>query len=123
LLAWGSQVISGTKINPERLISARKSKNFSRGDLAAIIGCAPQTIEKLETGQNQSTKYLLLIARALNVHEEWIVGLRNDPSPQHPANPIREQVNALLDQVPPDQLQSILDILAKVVSLTTKHTS
>lgn len=112
---------TGRQIIIERLVQAREERGYKRGDLARLVGCPTQTIEKLETGKNKSTSYLLLIARALDVHEEWLVGLRDDPTPARTSHPLRQSLNDLLGQVADDDLPQVHALLQSIVDLAAKR--
>lgn len=58
----------------ERLYQARKEKGLSREALAERAGVSTSTITFLENGRNESSKFLVEIASALNVSAEWLKG-------------------------------------------------
>lgn len=58
----------------ERLFQARKAKGYSRETLAEKAGVSTSTITFLENGRNESSKFLVEIASALDVSAEWLKG-------------------------------------------------
>ncbi|MBS7815893.1 MULTISPECIES: LexA family protein [Wohlfahrtiimonas] len=58
----------------DRLYQARKAKRYSREALAEKAGVSTSTITFLENGRNESSKFLVEIANALDVSAEWLKG-------------------------------------------------
>lgn len=58
----------------DRLYQARKAKRYSREALAEKAGVSTSTITFLENGRNESSKFLVEIASALDVSAEWLKG-------------------------------------------------
>jgi len=58
----------------DRLYQARKAKGYSRESLAQKAGVSTSTITFLENGRNESSKFLVEIATALDVSAEWLKG-------------------------------------------------
>ena len=58
---------------PDRIKFARKKLNISQTDLADIIGVSQGTIGHIESGRSKDSKWIIAIAKALNVTVEWLV--------------------------------------------------
>jgi phage repressor protein C with HTH and peptisase S24 domain len=78
-------------INPTELVKAREAKGLSQPGLAKMAGCSQQLIGALEAGTTKSTKFLPMIARALEVDpgtldSDWSgIPASHEPEPPLPA--------------------------------------
>jgi transcriptional regulator with XRE-family HTH domain len=62
----------------DRLKIARERKGIkTQAELAKLIGVTQQTIQQIESGETQRTRYLDLIANALDVSRGWLLGDEN----------------------------------------------
>ncbi|RJF82310.1 XRE family transcriptional regulator [Azospirillum cavernae] len=111
----------GRDIFPDRLEKARIDKGYTRPALARLVGCPTQTIQKIEDGLSRTSSYLTLIARALDIHEDWLTGLVDDPIPPASHNPFRRKINDLLEKIPDDDLPKLHDIIQTVFDLSVKR--
>lgn len=55
-----------------RVKFCREKRQMSQMDLAKKIGVSQGTIAHIESGRNQSTKYIVDLAKALKVSAEWL---------------------------------------------------
>lgn len=56
----------------ERLKSAREKAGLTQDELANAAGVTQGTVANIESGLRKSPRELLAIARAINVHAEWL---------------------------------------------------
>lgn len=63
----------------ERLKATREEQELSQVQLALRSGVSQSTIANIESGRNQGSKYILAIARALDVRPQW---LENETPPK-----------------------------------------
>ncbi|WP_186156797.1 LexA family transcriptional regulator [Burkholderia gladioli] len=63
----------------DRLKEVRKEREISQEALARLSGVSQSTIAHIESGRNQGTKYLLALARALELNPDW---LENERGPK-----------------------------------------
>lgn len=93
----------GKKIKQVRIESGMLQK-----DLAALIGVAPSTIQRYESGKIQDAKIPVIesIARALNVNPAWLIGKSTDKA-----------LKKMDENTRPSEDERVNEILAKNESL------
>lgn len=64
--------ITIVKTLKERLVYARELRGLTQGELAAKAKCAQSAIGNAESGERQTLRNLVLVARALNVSPDWL---------------------------------------------------
>lgn len=57
----------------DRVKFARQRLNISQAHLAHMIGVSQGTIGHIESGRNKGSKWVVAIAKALNVTVEWLL--------------------------------------------------
>ncbi|MBU9358884.1 helix-turn-helix domain-containing protein [Burkholderia multivorans] len=57
----------------ERLKACRIERALSQNELASLAGVSQSTVANIETGRNTGSKYLVLLANALEVDSEWLL--------------------------------------------------
>lgn len=112
--------VPGRDIIPERLEKARTDKGYSRPELGRLAHTIGQTIEKIEKGENKSSAYVILIARALNVNPEWLTGLTDEASQR---SKIRRDVDDLLNEFSDQDLPKVYDVLKGIRDLSAKEST
>lgn len=56
-----------------RLKYAREKMGLNQSELARRVGIKPQSIQYIESGSTQKSRYVLKIAHVLGVNAEWLV--------------------------------------------------
>jgi len=78
-----------------RLKYARERAGLSQSELARRIGIKPQSIQYIESGSTQKSRYTLEIANVLGVSVEWLVYGEGSSEPTENALIFREDVTEL----------------------------
>ncbi len=73
----------------QRILQRRRELHLSQAELAARVGCPTALISHIERDkQDVFSKRLALIATALDVSADYLLGLTDNPRPrQKPAKP------------------------------------
>ena len=64
--------IRGMSTLAERVFNARNEAGLNQSQLARLCGVTPQAIQKVESGITKRPKFILDLARALNVSPDWL---------------------------------------------------
>lgn len=72
--------ITNVKTLKERLVYARELRGLTQGELAAKAKCAQSAIGNAESGERQTLRNLVLVARVLKVSADWLFD-GNGPQP------------------------------------------
>nr|WP_244947712.1 helix-turn-helix transcriptional regulator [Azospirillum baldaniorum] len=91
----------------DRLRTAREAAGLSQTELARRAGVSQQTIDKIERGLSQRSRYIVEIAAELKVSAAYLRGLTDDPTPE----PIRTRIEAELKSLPDDKLLQALQAI------------
>lgn len=99
----------------KRLAIARKTHTpkMTQKDLACLSGVKQATISRIESGQIEETKYVVELAKAVNVHIEW---LKSGFGTMRPiSSNLKEKMNRLEKTInnmnlSNDELDRIIDI-------------
>ncbi len=68
-------------IDRERLASAMKKAGFSQAELARRASVSPAAVQQMLNGKIKSSRSIREIADALEVSDQWLQGLTDDPIP------------------------------------------
>jgi len=64
----------------KRLRKARRERNLTQKELAALVGISQQTVQELESGESKSSNHIMKFSKALQVKAGWLqFGEGNDP--------------------------------------------
>jgi transcriptional regulator with XRE-family HTH domain len=72
--------ITNVKTLKERLVFARELRGLTQGELAVKAKCAQSAIGNAESGERQTLRNLVLVARVLKVSADWLFD-GNGPKP------------------------------------------
>lgn len=64
--------ITNVKTLKDRLIYARELRGMTQGELAAKAKCAQSAIGNAESGERQTLRNVVVVARALQVSADWL---------------------------------------------------
>jgi len=78
-----------------RLKYARERAGLNQSELARRIGIKPQSIQHIESGSTQKSRYTLEIANVLGVSVEWLVYGEGSIEPTENALIFRENITEL----------------------------
>ena len=82
---------------PERLVTLRKARGWSRERLAEELGRPSKTVRNYETGDREpGLSYIVEIARVFNVSADYILGLIDLPLPIKNAPPMSGEAMQLI---------------------------
>jgi transcriptional regulator with XRE-family HTH domain len=71
----------------ERLKFARELRGLSQGELAKLANCSQSTIGNVESGERDTLRNLVAVARALNCSADWLFdGHGSKPTPNSAPN-------------------------------------
>jgi transcriptional regulator with XRE-family HTH domain len=87
----------------ERIRLERRKRKWSQEELARHAGVTQGLISQIENGTNDSSKYLMSLARALDVSPDWLENGRGDPT--------RRQVNAPMSVHYPPAIEDTLAVI------------
>ena len=93
----------------ERLISARKDKNWTQVELAKALNVNLKNVQRWEQGSSKpSFEAAAELAKVLGVSLDYLAGLSH--SPTHGG--VKQEVATLLAQVPKNKLEAIQILLS-----------
>jgi transcriptional regulator with XRE-family HTH domain len=72
--------ITNVKTLKDRLVYAREMRGLTQGELAARAKCAQSAIGNAESGERQTLRNLVMVARVLKVSADWLFD-GNGPKP------------------------------------------
>lgn len=83
--------ITNVKTLRERLIYARELRGLSQAELAKRCKCSQGTIGNVESGERETLRNLVMVARVLNVSSDWLFDGKG-PKPQKPDQAIEPSI-------------------------------
>lgn len=83
-----------------RILERLKAIGMNQSELARRVQLGQSTINGLVNGDSRSSTHLHKIARHLQTSVEYLTSETDDPTPDAPPAPTREQMAQLLDLVP-----------------------
>jgi transcriptional regulator with XRE-family HTH domain len=84
------QKITNVNTLKERLQYARELRGLSQGELARLAKCSQSTIGNIESGERDSLRNLVVVARVLRVSADWLYD-GHGPKPTKPDEAYKSQ--------------------------------
>ena len=91
-------------------IMQRRGKNST--ELAAIIGISERNMRRIVAGGTTSDESVALLAKALEVSADWLLGIADDPSPHLRVDNMTEDERAVVAAMRRGDDKTVMKILA-----------
>lgn len=99
------QTITRVKTLKDRLIYARELRGLSQAELAKRCKCSQGTIGNVESGERETLRNLVMVARVLNVSADWLFDGKG-PKPEKEVAPTLYDTTPLVTELQIDDKPS-----------------
>jgi len=106
----------------ERLKQIRDMRELTQSDLGAMVGLDLNTISRYETGKTEpSADIIALLARALDVSADYLLGLKDDPRGRPETRDLTPDQRKLLFAHETGNVVVLLQIATKIAEQTISN--
>lgn len=85
----------------DRLYKIRKEAKLTQVDLAKRAGLTQGVIAQIESGRNEGSKHILVIAQSLNVNPDWLATGKGNRTTSKKLHPLAQDILDSFDELPP----------------------